>query len=110
VTAIIKLTEEAVLNWGVRVLAVILFMSPWAFGFDGVPAAAWTAWIDAPAIAMVSFAFSSGEQVKWATMIVGIVTAVSPWVIGFSDTQTATAVHGAIGLVITIIAGAKFWV
>jgi hypothetical protein len=91
------------------VLAAILFISPWAFGFDGVPAAAWTAWIDAPAIAMVSFAFSSAEQAKWATMIVGIFTTVSPWLIGFSDTQTATAVHGIIGLVITIIAGAKFW-
>jgi hypothetical protein len=30
-------------------------------------------------------------------------------VIGFSDTQTATAIHGTIGLVITIIAGGRFW-
>jgi hypothetical protein len=105
----IKLTEEAMLNWGAVVLAASLFVSPWAFGFDGVPAAAWTAWIDALAIAMASFAFSNAEQAKWATMIVGIFTAVSPWVFDFSDTPTATAVHGTIGLVITIIAGAKFW-
>jgi len=91
-------------------LATTLFISPWAFGFAGVPAAAWTAWIDAPAIAIVSFAFSSAEQSKWATMIVGIFTAVSPWVLNFSDIRTATAVHGTIGLVITIIAAAKFWV
>ena len=108
-TATIKLIEKAVLNGGALVLAAILFMSPWAFGFDGVPEAAWTAWIDAPAIAIASFAFSSAEQTKWATLSVGIFTAVSPWVIGFSDTQTATAVHGTIGLVITIIAGARFW-
>jgi len=69
----------------------------------------WTAWIDAPTIAMVSFAFSSTEQSKWATMIIGIVTAVSPWMLGFSGTSAATAVHGTIGLVITILAGAKFW-
>jgi len=42
-------------------------------------------------------------------MIVGIFTAVSPWVLNFSDTPTATAVHGTIGLIITIIAAAKFW-
>ena len=98
------------LNWCALALATTLFISPWAFGFDGVPAAAWTAWIDAPAIAIVSFAFSSAEQSKWATMIVGIFTAVSPWVLNFSDIRTATAVHGTIGLVITIIAAAKFWV
>ena len=62
-----------------------------------------------PAIAIASFAFSSAEQAKWATLIVGIFTVVAPWVIGFSDTQTATAVHGTIGLVITMIAGARFW-
>ena len=105
----IKLAEQAVLNRGSLALAVILFMSPWAFGFDRVPAAAWTAWIDAPVIAMISFAFSSTEQAKWATMIVGIFTTVSPWMIGFSDAQTATAVHGAIGLAITILASAMFW-
>jgi hypothetical protein len=91
-------------------LATTLFISPWAFGFDGVPAAAWTAWIDASAIAIAGFAFSSAEQSKWATMIVGIFTAVPPWALNFSDTRTATAVHGTIGLVITIIAAAKFWV
>jgi hypothetical protein len=109
VTATIKLTEKAVLNGGALVLAATLFISPWAFGFNGVPKAAWTAWIDAPAIAIASFAFSSAEQAKWAILIVGIFTAVSPWVIGFSDTQAATAIHGTIGLVITIMAGARFW-
>jgi len=98
------------LNWCALALATTLFISPWVFGFDGVPAAAWTAWIDAPAIAIVSFAFSSAEHSKWGTMIVGIFTTVSPWVLNFLDTRTATAVHGAIGMVITIIAAAKFWI
>lgn len=105
----ITLREQAVLNRGALALAAILFMSPWVFGFDRIPAAAWTAWIDAPVIAMISFAFSSAEHAKWATMVVGIFTTVSPWLIGFSDTQTATAVHGAIGLAITIVACAKLW-
>jgi hypothetical protein len=109
VTAMVKLTEKAVLNGSALLSAAILFMSPWAFGFDGVPEAAWTAWIDAPAIAIASFAFSSAEQAKWAILIVGIFTTVSPWVIGFSDTQAATAIHGTIGLVITIMTGARFW-
>jgi hypothetical protein len=58
----IKLTEQAVLDRGTLALAATLFISPWVFGFDGVPAAAWTAWIDAATIAMVSFAFSSTER------------------------------------------------
>ena len=108
VAAMIKL-DEAVLKWATLVLAAILFMSPYAFGFDDVPAAAWAAWIEAPAIAMISLAFSSAEEAKWAAPIVGIFTTVSPWVLGFSDTQAATAVHGTIGLIITTIAGARFW-
>jgi hypothetical protein len=109
VTTMIKLTEQTALNRGALALAAILFVSPWPLGFNRVPAAAWTAWIDAPAIAMVSFAFYNAEQAKWATMIVGIFTTVSPWLIGFSDSQAATVVHGAIGLAITVIACAKFW-
>jgi hypothetical protein len=105
----IKPIEEAVLKWGTLVLAAVFFMSPWVFGFNDVPAAAWTAWIEAPAIAMISLAFSSAEGAKWAAMIVGIFTTVSSWVLGFSDNQAATAVLGTIGLIITIIAGVRFW-
>lgn len=104
-----KLTEEAVLNWVALASAATLFISPWALGFANVPAAAWTAWIDAACIAIVILAFSGAEQSTWATMIVGIFTTVLPWVLGFADIIPAVAVHGTIGLIITTIAGAKFW-
>jgi len=109
VTAIKKLSKETVLNWCALVSAAALFISPWVFGFEGVPAAAWTAWIEALAITMVILAFASAGQSKWATMFTGIFTAVSPWILDFSDTRHAVAVHSTIGLVITIIACAKFW-
>ncbi|GII56905.1 hypothetical protein Pth03_52940 [Planotetraspora thailandica] len=32
-------------SWVVAAFGALLFVSPWAFGFDGDSAAAWTAWI-----------------------------------------------------------------
>ncbi|TDD69007.1 SPW repeat protein [Actinomadura rubrisoli] len=31
--------------WTATAFALLIFVSPWAFGFDGEDAAAWTAWI-----------------------------------------------------------------
>ncbi|MFI0479819.1 SPW repeat protein [Actinomadura sp. 9N215] len=31
--------------WTATAFALLIFVSPWAFGFDGADAAAWTAWI-----------------------------------------------------------------
>ncbi|ADG89336.1 hypothetical protein TBS_33720 [Thermobispora bispora] len=39
-------------SWVTAAFAALLFVSPWAFGFDGDAAAAWTAWA-AGAIALI---------------------------------------------------------
>jgi hypothetical protein len=39
--------------WTATAFAVLIFVSPWAFGFSGADAAAWTAWIAGGAAAIV---------------------------------------------------------
>src|SRR5512139_3812637 len=39
--------------WTRTAFAVLLFISPWAFGFTGADAAAWTAWIAGGVAAIV---------------------------------------------------------
>ncbi|GAA3682038.1 hypothetical protein GCM10022224_052950 [Nonomuraea antimicrobica] len=40
-------------SWVTAALGALLFVAPWAFGFDGTAAAAWTAWIAGAATVIV---------------------------------------------------------
>ena len=40
-------------TWTATAFAVLIFVSPWAFGFTGADAAAWTAWIAGGVAAIV---------------------------------------------------------
>lgn len=52
-------------EYGVALLGVLLFISPWAFGFAGLASMAWTAWIIglllfAVPATVLAFAFDQG--------------------------------------------------
>lgn len=102
------------------VLAVLLFISPWALQFTGAPAAgetggavgssaaAWNAWISALVVAGLAVAalLRFLEWEEWLNGIVGLWIMVSPWVLGFSGMATAMWTAVVLGALIAI---ASFW-
>jgi hypothetical protein len=94
------------LGFGTLIAATLLFVSPWLFGFVGVPTAAWSAWI------LAVLMLISGEQhavartiwAGWALLIIGLWTLLAPVLLGFAAIVPAFLTHVAAGL-LAIIAG-----
>ena len=81
-------------------LGLILFISPWAFGFASDRLAAWNAWVCAvvligiAATTLLSFA----EWEDWVELVLGFWIVLSPWLIGYADTGPAHTAHMFVGL------------
>jgi hypothetical protein len=103
--------EDNTLNGLNLGLALILFISPWLFGFSAEPVAAWHAWISAVLIAAVAgFALSQlSPWEEWVNVIVGLWVAASPWLLGFAGVASAMWTHLVIGLVVALLAGYELW-
>jgi len=83
-------------DWVNLVLAIWMFISPWALAFypgaaTASVAAAWNAWILAIVIGVFSVAalIKARPWEEWINLIAGVWVFVSPWVLGYS---TATIV------------------
>jgi hypothetical protein len=93
------------------VLAVLLFVSPWALSFTGETAASWNAWVTGVLVALVAVVAIAGsdEWSEWVTALLGVWTAVAPWILGFSSARDAMATHVALGVLIAAFAARGVW-
>jgi hypothetical protein len=92
------------------ILGVILFFSPWIFGFEAGKASenANIAGIIIVVLAIAALtAFAVWEE--WLNLIVGLWTLVSPWVLHFQGTHAMT-VHVIIGVIVAILAALELWI
>jgi hypothetical protein len=102
--------KNAFIDWINLVLAIVLFVSPWVFGFAaGVTTT--NAMIGGliigvvAVIALVSFA----QWEEWLNLVAGLGVAVSPWVVGFATETTAVWVHVVIGLAVAVLAAIELF-
>ena len=73
-------------DWVNLVLAVLLFISPWALGYTEHIQAARTAWASGLVIGFIALAaivqFSEWEE--WLNLLLGVWLIFAPWIVGFS--------------------------
>ena len=93
------------------VLAALLFLTPWIFGFASESAAAWNAWVSGILIGIVAVAAltSFAEWEEWINLVLGLWVVVSPWVLGFATQTARTWVPVIVGLVVAVLAAVKLW-
>jgi hypothetical protein len=98
-------------DWINLVLAVVLFVSPWAFGFAGETGAAWNAWICGIVIAVLAVLalVKFAEWEEWIAAALGVWLIISPWVLGFAAMATALWTHIVLGVVIAALAVWRGW-
>lgn len=103
-----ELTAINILN---AVLAAILFISPWIFGYGDTQAASWNAWVCGIAIAILALAAIKELPAweEWANAALGLWTAVAPWLLGFAGVATALWTHVGIGLAVAVLAAVELW-
>lgn len=105
------LTLEGPEGWLNLVFAVILFASPWMFGFSGEPLAAWTAWGTAVVIALLAIAWNVrfADWQAWASLIVGLWLIPSPWILGFANIPMAKWTQLVLGVLIVAVTALELW-
>jgi SPW repeat len=91
------------------VLGVVLFLSPWMFGFAAGPQSQ-NAVITGLIIAALSIAalaaFAFWEE--WLNLALGLWTLASPWALGFQN-SSAMPVYVVIGVLVAALAALELW-
>jgi len=102
---------EHVEDWLNAALAVILFVSPWVFGFAGETSAAWTAWVTGIVIAVLAVAaiVRFAEWEEWTNAVLGLWLVTAPWIVGFTTISAALWTHVVLGLLIAASAACEIW-
>lgn len=99
-------------DWVNLVLAVLLFISPWALGFTEHMHAARTAWVSELVIGFIAIAaivqFAEWEELLNLLLGVGLIFA--PWIVGFSGVVAAMRTHVALGVLIALFSAWELWV
>ena len=99
------------LDWGNLALGVILFLSPWLIGFTEPNSLVWNSWACGIAVAVLAGAalvrFADWEE--WITALVGVWAAVSPWVLAGTVPTATHWTHGAVGVLIALLAAWRGW-
>ena len=105
------LTAKRPQDWINLVLAVLLFISPWALGFVGERIPAWHACIAAVVIAGIALAAIAAfaEWEEWINLVLGIWVAISPWVLGFAGIANAMWAHLVLGVLVALAAAWELW-
>ena len=95
-------------DWINLVLAVCLFISPWAIGFVTEATPAWNAWIVGIVLGALAIATLSvfAEWEEWVNMVLGLWLVVSPWLLGFAANVNAMWTHVVMGV---LVVGASAW-
>jgi len=103
-----ELTAINIIN---AVLAALLFVSPWIFGFSEMRAASWNAWICGLAVAVLALAAITElqEWEEWANAALGLWAVVARWPLGFAGVATALWAHVGFGLAIAVLAAVELW-
>lgn len=93
------------------VVGVALFVSPWALGFVGTTAAAWSAWILGAAMALIALGtiwrFMQWEP--WVELALGILAVIAPWGLGFAGVTAALWTSVAAGVIVAVGAAVEIW-
>lgn len=91
-------------------LGMILFFSPWLFGFSA--SAPWQ--ITSPTIGLLVALLSMAALAAFAVweeclnLIAGLCLVLSPWLLGFQNSDAMT-LHVAIGTIIAALASFEVW-
>lgn len=93
-------------DWVNLFLAGWLFITPWFYGFTGLPGAAWNAWIVAVLVAVFAVAALArfAQWQEWANIVLGVWLAISPWVVGGATAPAIRWNFVLVGLAIAVIA------
>lgn len=94
-------------NWGMLLLGIWLFISPWAIEYVETHVyAAWSAWIAGAAIAAFAIAeiYKMRLWEEWVTLALGLWTLVSPWVLAFASNREAMRNSVVVGALVVILA------
>lgn len=106
----IKWRQDAV-DIGSLILAALLALAPWAFGFASERVIATNAWVSGFAIAVVAMLALTkfAEWEEWINLALGLWVAASPWLLGFAGHEAATWTHVVIGLLVAALSGLTLW-
>ncbi|HEY1943248.1 MAG TPA: SPW repeat protein [Roseiarcus sp.] len=98
-------------DWISLLCAVVLFFSPWLFGFVSDQTASRTAWISAIVIGIISIAaiVQFAEWEEWGAMILGLWLIVAPWIVGFSAVSHAVASFVVLGIIVAVASISELW-
>jgi SPW repeat len=98
-------------HWAVLALAVILFLSPWLFGYHGLIRPEWNAWVVAVILAYLAFSSLSEPRAweDWLALVLGAWLVVAPWVLQFSNDRRPLTVHLTIGILTILVSAAAIW-
>lgn len=98
-------------DWINLVLALALFLAPWALGFAGDTAPAWNAWVSAAAITALAFAAiqAFAEWEEWINLAFGLWVVIAPWALGFAGTSTALWSHVLLGALVAALSAWNLW-
>ncbi|HYZ61769.1 MAG TPA: SPW repeat protein [Acetobacteraceae bacterium] len=102
---------DHVQDWINLALAVLLFISPWVFGFSGEPVAAWNAWVCSVIVGVFSIAalVNFAEWEEWVNLGVGAWLVISPWVLQFAAVSPALWTELVLGALILVVAAWEIW-
>jgi hypothetical protein len=98
-------------DWINLLCAVVLFFSPWLFGFVNDDTAARTAWVSAIVIAALAIAalVQFAEWEEWVEMFLGLWLIVAPWVVGFAGITAAVATFVVLGVIVALASISELW-
>ncbi len=94
-------------EWLNMVLAVVLFVSPWVFGYVGETMVAWTFWATAVVVAIfsvIALFVESARPVDAVSLILGVWTIAAPWIVGFAAIKAALWTCVAVGILLAFVA------
>ncbi len=98
-------------DWVNLLLAVLLFISPWALGFTDHIHAARTAWTSGIVIGFIAFAaiVQFAEWEEWLNLLLGVWLIFAPWIVGFAGVVAAMRTHVALGVLIALFSAWELW-
>ncbi len=102
---------NSIQDWVILVCGVLLFVAPWAMGFSGYMAPAWSAWIGGIVIAGMAIAtlVQFAEWEDWVALVAGAVVIIAPWALGFAALHYAVWAFVALGLVVALASVSEIW-
>ncbi|MBV8474933.1 MAG: SPW repeat protein [Hyphomicrobiales bacterium] len=98
-------------DWISLICAVVLFFSPWLFGFSSDEMASRTAWISAIVIAVITIAaiVQFAEWEERVAMVLGLWLIVAPWIVGFAALTHAAATFVVLGVIVALASVSELW-